>query len=132
MTRDGLQRALIDLGWLALIQRALWSKPSSSYALYQLMRCAGRPVTVAQLREEYAGACRSLGRAHSETSGTRDACCKRIERLRACLDDLGAADAVQTIVGAQAYQIDKRDLPRIERALLFACGIELEADVQAA
>lgn len=125
MTRDGLHRALVDLGWLTLIQRVLGGKPSSSYALYQLMRSAGRPVTGQALADEYANAVSGIGRGHVGTRATPAAITTRIVRLRAALADLGVADVVRTCAGENAYIIEKRDLPRLETALLCACGIEL-------
>lgn len=135
MTRDGLQRTLIDLGWLALIQRALGGKPSSSYALYQLLRAAGRPVSVRQLAEEYAAAAGHIGRGHVGTRATHSAVVCRIRRLRDSLADLGAADVIRTVTLGQcsggAYRIAPLDVRRVEAAVLFACGFELDDEAAA-
>jgi hypothetical protein len=136
MTRDRLQRALIDLGWLALIQRALGGKPSSTYALHQLMRAAGRPVSWSALAAGYDEviSASSMARAGQGklTSGTPTAIAKRIERLRAALSDMGCRGAIKTSeYGHGSYLIEKRDIPRIEAALLFACGFALDEEAAA-
>jgi hypothetical protein len=120
MTREGLQRALIDLGWISLIQRALRGKPAETYALVQLMRCAGRPVSYGAIAAEY-----DLMMPGKTRSGSKIAIAKRIEHLRASLADLGCVGAVQTSDPFGGYFIAKDDIPRIQTALLFACGIEL-------
>lgn len=130
MTREGLNRALVDLGWLTLIQRVLGGKPSAAFALYQLMRAAGRPVTYRDFADGYI--------AHLDTGGSfrvghrgrltnnAQAIAKRIERVRSALADMGVTDAIRTCwPGGEGYVLDKCDLPRVEAALLYACGIEL-------
>jgi hypothetical protein len=129
MTPQTLQNALIDLGWLALTQRALGGRPAESYTLWHLKRCAGRPVNIHALASEYQGtggmmvAASKVRDAESSANAVR----KRVERLRAGLADLGCEDAIQTVHGG-AYIIARDDVPRIEAAILFGCGYELEQE----
>lgn len=121
MSPEALNAALIDMGWLSVTHRALRGKPSSTYALRQLMRCAGRPVPFEALAREY-----ELMMPGKDLSGSDNAIMKRVERARTALEDLGCPGVIRPVVGERAYLIEKRDVPRIEAALLFACGFELE------
>jgi DNA-binding response OmpR family regulator len=118
MTRDGLQRALLDLGWISLTQRALGIRPAEAYALRQLTRRPGTPVTLRSIADEY-------GDKGGFCTGSDDAIRKRVERVRTALSDVGCEGAIQTIVGAKAYVVEPRDARRIENAVLYACGIEI-------
>lgn len=119
-TREGLQRVLVDLGWVTLIHRALGGKPAETYALRQLLRCAGRPVAVDAIAAEY-----DVLAPGKTVTGSYNAVLKRIERVRAALADLGCGDAIQTCVGEAAYLVEPGDAARIEAALLFANGVEV-------
>lgn len=131
MTRENLNRALIDLGWVSLIHRVLGGKPSATYALHHLMLRAGRPQTYDQLAEGYAefvdgnGAMTPGRRGHVE-SNSKLGVQKRIERARAALADIGVDDAITTLPEV-GYVMEKADRARVEAALLEACGFELEA-----
>jgi hypothetical protein len=134
MTRDGIQRALIDLGWLSVIQRVLGGKPSVAYALYQFLRAPGRPLLFADLAlsyEVHLSGGGSMRVSRGVITNTDDAIRKRVERLRACLADLGVKDAILTIVGEGGYVLERCAVPLIETALLAACGIELKEDIAA-
>lgn len=135
MTRDQLQVALADLGWITLIHRALGGKPTASFALYQLMQAAGRPLTYETLAAGYAAFEQgggAIGPSHRgrQLSGSPAGVQKSIERLRAALADFGIVGVVHRIPTSSpwggAYLIEKRDVSRIEAALLYACGIEID------
>lgn len=118
MTRERLTEALIDLGWVTLIHMALNGKPAETYALRQLLRCAGRPQTHAAIAEEY-----EVMAPGKTLSGSVNAVSKRIERLRRALEDIGCAGAIKTVLGG--YVMEKADARRVEAALVFAAGFEL-------
>lgn len=135
MTQEGLQRALVDLGWITLIHRALGGKPSSSYALYQIMRSAGRVVTHESLLQAYhvfqssGGALtakRGTPKAEEFARGLGQAMCTRICRIRDALGDIGVTDAITAVPGV-GYTMTEKDRVRVEAALLEAAGFELEA-----
>lgn len=128
MTREGLTRALIDLGWISITQRVLDGRPAEAFALRQMMRCADRVVTHAEIAEAYrdAGPGEAYGaRPRSHAADSVDAIRTRVQRLRRHLEDLGVEGAIKTAKG-EGYLIERRDIPRIERAIVFACGIDLE------
>jgi hypothetical protein len=131
MTRDKLQTVLIELGWASLIHRVLAGRPAETIALQQLMRCAGRPVTYADFAEAYDGHV-TVARSGHQRSGSVVAVKKRIDRLRAALSDLGLDGVIHRVATANswggAYMIEKRDVPRIEAAILFASGVEIEVE----
>lgn len=65
-------------------------------------------------------------------SGSDEGVKKRVERARSCLADLGVEGAIGTLYGGGGYIMERSDLRRVEAALLYACGIQLEpADIAA-
>lgn len=139
MNRASLQSALIDLGWLSLTHRVLGGRPAESYALRQLLRRPGAIVTVEAFAAEYEdheSGGGSMRTSNGHRTGSRNAVVKRIERLRAALADLGIRDAIVTQrtssnEPALGYSVSRADAARIERALLYACGLEIIDEVAA-
>lgn len=128
MNRDRVESILIELGWISLTHRVLGGRPAESYALRHLMLCAGRTVTLDALASYYDAHERSGGcirASKGPRTGTANAIRSRVQRVRRHLRDLGLGDVIVTDVG-RGYRIERRDIPRIETALLFAAGIEIE------
>jgi DNA-binding response OmpR family regulator len=119
MTREGLTKALIDLGWIALTERALGLRPAEAHALRQLTRRPGVVITFAAMADEYAGEPR--GRADRVT-GTKNAIQLRVQRVAQALADVGCADAIEP-VWKTGYRVSQASAVRIEAALLAACGV---------
>lgn len=117
MTPDGFRAAMFELGWIALAQRALALRPAEAHALRQLVRWAGRPVTLHQLADGYD--------RHGRSTGSENGIRKRVERARTALRDIGLDGVIRTVVGEKAYTVTAEDVRRIDRGLLFACGVEL-------
>jgi len=129
MTHADLQRSLIELGWISLMHRVLGGKPAESYALHQLMRRAGADVSLMDLADGYDARLWAGGmirKTRGRLSGSPGGVQNRIVRLRAALDDIGAPGAIKTVFGV-GYRIEKRDVPRIEAAILGAAGFDVEA-----
>lgn len=130
MTREGLQRALIDLGWISILQRVLGGRPAESCALRQLMTRPGRVISYADFAENYAA------RANSDAYGaspringhmSTDAVRTRVGRLRRALEDLGLPRGAIRNVHGHGYVMDPAIAVLVERTILQACGIELES-----
>lgn len=126
MSPAELHKTLIELGWTSMTQRVLGGRPAEAFTLRYLMQRPGRPVSVRQLAEAYADI--AIGTAYGArprvgATTTDDAVRTRVRRLRRELEDLGLAGVVKT-VGAD-YVIQARDVPRVEAAILYACGIEI-------
>lgn len=128
MTREGLQRVLIDLGWISLLQRVLSGRPAESVALRQLMTRAGRVVTYSDLAQAYAERAKSDAyNAKPRLNGhtTTDAVRTRIQRLRRHLQDLGVPPTAIRNVQGEGYLMAQEAVPVVERTILAACGIEV-------
>lgn len=128
MSPEGLQRTLVDLGWISLLQRVLDGRPAESFALRQLMTRAGRVVTYTDLAQAYAERARSDAygaKPRLNGATTTDAVRTRIQRLRRNLEDLGIpAAAIQNVQG-EGYIMTPDFVPLVERTILAACGVEV-------
>lgn len=114
------------LGWQAMAARAFNLRPAEVHALALMMRTPGRTASLASL-----AAFDGVGSGSRNVSGSRVGIAKRIERVRSKLLDVGCGGVVETVAEHRfaptlGYRISPDGARRVEAALRFAHGVELE------
>lgn len=107
-------------GWRAMAAAAFNLRPAEAHALALLRRRAGMDVPIRAFAE-------FVGQTNSGEPGSDAGVRKRIERVRARLNDVGCGDIIATVTDthrARAFRLERAGSSRLDHALRCACGLE--------
>ena len=121
---DDFETEIRWAGWRALAAAAFNLRPNEAHALTLMRRRAGAAVTFAA----FAGFIGQAAKSHGE-AGTTGAIRKRVERVRAKIEDIGCAGIIETVRDgpfspARGYRMSREGAGRIDEAVRCACGLE--------